>query len=199
MNKLMKKTVFILLFVLFLGSFFVSPVKAEVTQEDLNAQIDTLKQTLIALLMQYVQELQTQLANLQSSQLAQAIQVQAIQEQVSVIPTPTPTPIPTPETIFTFDVSIGGDHNKLIKIPNAYYLSIMDSFPGYTVGYEISNKNGNGYKCSGIGFGDNQIGTGKGGGFHLKFPEKKVYEFSITCTDYITGQSETYTLSVDTR
>ena len=99
----MKKTVFILLFVLFLGSFFVSPVKAEVTQEDLNAQIDTLKQTLIALLMQYVQELQTQLANLQSSQLAQAIQVQAIQEQVSVMPTFTPTPVPTLENIFTFD------------------------------------------------------------------------------------------------
>jgi len=212
MNKLMKKTVFILLFVVLVGSFAI-PVKAQITQETLTAQINELKQTLIALLMQYVQELQAQLTTLQSSQVAQATQVQELQEQVALIPTNTPTP--TPENIFVFNfhmsVSTFFDGTTYIKLPGAPYMALMNSFSGYAIRFKVSNKLGNLFYCATDGFNHEGIFDLDGNdltqlfqkvvmmSFNQNFPEKKLYVLTLTCTDRTTGRVESGTLTVDTR
>lgn len=215
----MKKILFIALFILLAGSFAI-PVKAQVTQETLNAQIDELKQTLITLLMQYVQELQAQLATLQASQVAQATQVQEIQAQVDLIPTntptPIPTPVPTPENIFNFDFSINvsglrkiTNSDAHIKIPGASYLALVKGF-SYVVDFKVSNQEGNLFTCATDGFNHEGIFDLDGNNrteyfqrvisssFNQNFPEKKIYVLTLTCTDRTTGKVESGTLTVDT-
>lgn len=108
-------------------------------------------------------------------------------------PTPEPTPVPTPEPAFSFKIWIDS-----VETDSLLTTATHAGMSTFRIEEEITNVHNNSYACT-------QTGVPIEGYDHAPmrfdsfYPKNELTLINITCTDSVTGQIGTKTITIDTR